>query len=86
MSDWLYTQIKNMSMKRKQAVLSIKDKQIIISHLDKRGSAMFQKMLLMDGIREWYWPYAVNAAKMNDGLCNAIKLQVFEANKHAWTF
>ena len=75
-----------MSMKRKQAVLSIKDNQIIISHLDKRGSAMVQKMLLRDGITQWYCPYAVNAAKMNDGLYNAIKLQVFEANKHAWTF
>ena len=51
-------QIKNMSMKGKQAILSVKDKQIIISHLDR----------------------------MNDGLHNAIKLQVFEANKHGWTF
>ena len=24
-------------------------------------------------------------AKTNDGLRNAMKLQVFEANKHAWT-
>ena len=47
---------------------------------------MFQKMLVMDGITERYWACAVNAAKTNDGLRNAIKLQVFEANKHAWTF
>ena len=39
-------------MKRKQAVLSIKDNQIIISHLDKRGNAMVQKMLLRDGITQ----------------------------------
>jgi len=26
------------------------------------------------------------SAKTNDGLCNAIKLQLFEANKHVWTF
>ena len=75
-----------MSTKRKRAALSIKDKQIIISRLDERGSAMFQKMLVMDGITERYWACAVNAAKTNDGLRNAIKLQVFEANKHAWTF
>ena len=34
-SDRSKTQIKNMSTKRKRAVLSIKDKQIIISRLDK---------------------------------------------------
>ena len=52
------TQTKNMSTKQKQAVLSIKDKQIIISRFDKT----------------------------NNRLCNAIKLQIFEANKHAWTY
>ena len=45
-----------------------------------------QKMLVVDGITEWYSPWVVNATKTNDGLCNAIKRQVFEANKHAWTF
>ena len=40
------------------------------------------KMLVVDGITEQYRPCAVNAAKSND----AIKLQVFEANKHARTF
>ena len=39
-----------MSTKWKQAVLSIKDKEIIISRLDKRGSAMFQKMLITNVI------------------------------------
>ena len=29
---------------------------------------------------------AVNAAKTHDGLRNAINLQVFVTNKHAWTF
>ena len=44
-----------MPTKRKQAVLSVKDQQIITSRLDKT----------------------------NDGLHNAIKRQVFEANKNA---
>lgn len=44
---------------------------------------MFQIMLVMDGITEQYRPSAVNVAKTNDGLHNGIKLQVFEANKHA---
>ena len=47
---------------------------------------MFKIMLFVDGITERYWHWAVNAAKTNDGLRNAIKLQVFEASKHAWTF
>jgi len=28
---------------------------------------------------------AILSAEKNGELCNAIKLQVFEANKHAWT-
>ena len=39
-------------------------------------------MLVVDEITEQYRPCAVNAAKTND----AIKLQLFEANKHARTF
>ena len=38
---------------------------------------MFQKMLVVDGITERYGPCAVNATKTNDGLRNAIRLQVF---------
>ena len=38
---------------------------------------MFQKMPVVDGITERYGPCAVNATKTNDGLRNAIKLQVF---------
>ena len=38
---------------------------------------MFQKMLVVDGITE------VTITRTNDGLHNAIKIQVFEANKHA---
>ena len=40
------------------------------------------KMLVVEEITERYRPCAVNAAKTND----AIKLQLFEANKHARTF
>ena len=38
---------------------------------------MFQKMLVVDGITE------VTITRTNDGLHNATKIQVFEANKHA---
>ena len=40
------------------------------------------KMLVVDEITQQYRPCAVNEAKTND----AIKLQLFEANKHARTF
>ena len=73
-----------MSTNRKRAVLSSKDKQIIISRLDKgeKGTILAQKFgiskqQISDPVQ------LISAAKTNDGLRIAIKLQVFEANKHA---
>ena len=40
-------------------------------------------MLVVDGITDCIHPVHLNAAKTNDGLRNAIKGQIFEANKHA---
>jgi len=85
--------IKNMSSKRKRAVLSITDKQIIISRLDtgEKGTNLVQEFGISkqqisdirknkDKILKF-----TDSIKTSEGLKqkSLIKLQVFEANKHA---
>jgi len=82
-----------MSMKRNRAILSIKDKQIIISCLDKgeKGTNLAQEFGISkqqisdvqknkDKILKF-----TDSIETSEGLKrkSLIKLQVFEANKHA---
>jgi len=82
-----------MSTKRKRAVLSIKDKQIIFSRLDKgeKGTNLAQefgtsKQQISD-IRKNKDKILkfIDSIETSEGLKrkSLIKLQVFEANKHA---
>ena len=85
-----------MSTKQKWAVLSMKNKQIITSHLDKgeKGTNLAQEFDISKQQISDIWKNKDKILKFTDSIETSeglkrkslIKLQVFEANKHAWTF
>ena len=85
-----------MSTKQKQVIQSIKDKQIIISRLDKgeKGINLAEELSISKQQISDTWKNKNKILKFTDSIETSeglkwkslMKLQVFEANKHAWTF